>query len=162
MQYIYNVSRSYKLIRHWGRAQRADISQTTFSYVLTFSLLKIAVFRFELHPFVPRVKLEVSVRFRIWMLITARWLETLQRANRGVETIRSFCHFFLQKIWVEIRHSLHLCSNIGVETTHIFQRPEKGGSKWRSICSNHHIVSTFPGGVFCYKGLRDLISQRHI
>ena len=70
--------------------------------------------------------------------------------------------FFLQKIWVEIRHSPRLCSNIGVETTHIFQRPKKGGSKWRSICSNHHIVSTFPGGVFCYKGLRDLISQRHV
>ena len=93
VQYIYNVSRSYKLIRHWGRARRAVISQTTFSYVLTFSLLKIAVFRFELHLFVPRVKLEVSVRFRIWMLITDRWLETLQRANRGVETIR-FAIFF--------------------------------------------------------------------
>ena len=31
---IYNVSRSYQLIRHWGRTQRADISQTTFSYTL--------------------------------------------------------------------------------------------------------------------------------
>ena len=36
--------------------------------------------------------------------------------------------------------------NIGVETIQIFQRPEKGSSKWRSICSNLHIVSTLPGG----------------
>ena len=28
-----------------------------------------------------------------------------------------------------------------VETIQNFQRPEKGGSKWRSICSNLHIVS---------------------
>ena len=156
MHNIYNVSRSYKLIRNWGRAQ-----ETTFSYVLTFSLLKIAVFRFELHPFVPRVKLEVSVGFPVWMLITARWLETLQRARMGVETIR-LTIFSFTKIGVEIRHSPRLRSNIGVETIQIFQRPGKVGSKWRSICSNHHTVSTLPGGVFCYKGLRDLISQRHI
>ena len=31
--------------------------------------------------------------------------------------------------------------NIGVETIQIFQRPEKGGSKWRSIYSNLHRVS---------------------
>ena len=29
----------------------------------------------------------------------------------------------------------------------IFQRPEKGGSKWRSIYSNLHRVSTFPGSL---------------
>ena len=31
---------------------------------------------------------------------------------------------------------------MGVETIHFFLRPEKGGSKWRSIYSNLHIVST--------------------
>ena len=59
------------------------------------------------------------------MLSTACWLETLQRAKKGVETI----HFakFWQKIGVEIRHFPNFCSNIGVETIQIFQRPEKGG-----------------------------------
>ena len=46
---------------------------------------------------------------------------------------------------VEIRHFPHFCSNIGVKIIQIFQRPEKGGSKWRSICSNLHRVSTLPG-----------------
>ena len=31
-----------------------------------------------------------------------------------------------------------LCSNIGVETIQIFQRPEKRGTKWRSMCSTLH------------------------
>ena len=31
-------------------------------------------------------------------------------------------------------------SNIGVETTQIFQRPEKRGLKWWSICSSLHIA----------------------
>ena len=63
--------------------------------------------------------------------------------KRGVETI----HFakFWQKVGVEIRHFPHFCSKIGVETIQIFQRPEIGGSKWRSICSNLHRVSTLPG-----------------
>ena len=61
-------------------------------------------------------------------------------ANRGVETI----HFakFWQKIGGEIQHFRHFCSDIGVKTIQIFPRPEKGGSKWRSLCSNLHIVST--------------------
>ena len=58
VQAIYNVSRSYQ-VRHGGWAQRADISQMTFSYV--FSLMKILVFRFELHSFVPRVKLAIRL-----------------------------------------------------------------------------------------------------
>ena len=41
-------------------------------------------------------------------------------------------------------HFPHSCLNIGVETIQIFQRPEKGGSKWRSICSNLHRVNTPP------------------
>ena len=108
-----------------------------------------------------------SVGFRIGMLITARWLETLQRAKKGVRN-NTFClfffFFFFTKIGVEIRHFPHVCPNIGIETIQIFQRPQKGGSKWRSICSNHHIVSTLPECVFCNKVLRDLmlLSQRHI
>ena len=63
--------------------------------------------------------------------------------KKGVETI----HFakFWQKVGVEIRHFPHFCTKIGVETIQIFQRPIKGGSKWRSICSNLHRVSTLPG-----------------
>ena len=53
--------KSYQLIRDWGRAQTADISQTTLLYVLTFSLLKIGGFRFELNPLVPWVKLAIRL-----------------------------------------------------------------------------------------------------
>ena len=65
--------------------------------------------------------------------------------KKGVETI----HFakFWQKVGVEIRHFPHFCTKIGVETIQIFQRPIKGGSKWRSICSNLHRVSTLPGSL---------------
>ena len=89
---------------------------------------------------VPWLRGVYSVRFRIGMLSTACRLEMLQGSKRGVETI----HFaqFWWKIWVEIKKFPHFCWNIGVETIQIFQRPEKGGSKWRSICSNLHIVST--------------------
>ena len=69
--------------------------------------------------------------------------------KKGVETI----HFdkFWQKVGVEIRHFPHFCTKIGVETIQIFQRPIKGGSKWRSICSNLHRVSTLPGTATCWK-----------
>ena len=86
-----------------------------------------------------------SVGLWIGMLSTAHWLEMLQASKRRVETI----HFvkFWQKIGVESIHFPHFCSNIGVKTIQILQRPEKGGSKWRSICSNLQRVSTLPGGV---------------
>ena len=155
MHNIYNVSRSYKLIRHWGRAQIADISQTTFSYVLTFSLLKIAVRLF--HGSNWRSRLGFGYGCLSPPVDSKRY-----KGQTGGLKLYVLPFFFFLKIGVEKRHSPRLCSNIGVETIQIFQRPGKGGSKWQSICSNHHIVSTLPGGVFCYKGLRDLISQRHI
>ena len=87
-----------------------------------------------------------SVGFRIGMLSTVRWFEVLQRAkvcpkNRGWYTPLSS---FLLKY--------------RVETIQIFQRPEKGGSKWRSISSNLHRVSTLPG--ICILG-SELTSRRH-
>ena len=74
----------HQLLRQWGRAQRADISQTTFSYVLKFSLLKIVVFRFELHPFVLRIKLAIRIGYN--------WL----RLWPGAEQVRSH---YLSKWW---------------------------------------------------------------
>ena len=73
----------------------------------------------------PKSRGGFSVGFGIGMLSTARWLEMLQRAKKGVETI----HFVKcwPKIGVEIRHFPHFCSNIGAETIQIFQRPKKGG-----------------------------------
>ena len=68
-----------------------------------------------------------SVGFRIGMLSPARWLEMLQMAKKGVETIHFFQ--FWHKIGVQIRHFPHFYSNIGVETIQIIKRPEKGGSK---------------------------------
>ena len=50
----------------------------------------------------------------------------------------TFCPILMKK-WVKIRHFPRFCGNIGVETIQIFQRPEKGQSKWRSICSGLHI-----------------------
>ena len=50
------------------------------------------------------------------------------------------------KIGVKIQHFPHFCSNIGVGTIQIFKRPEKGWSKWGSICSNLHRVSYPPRG----------------
>ena len=74
-------------------------------------------------------------------LSTARWLKMLQRAKKETIHFAKFC----QEIGVEIQHFTHFCSNIRVETIQIFQRPGKGGSKWWSICSNLHRVSTLPG-----------------
>ena len=73
----------------------------------------------------------------------------LQRAKKGFKII----HFvkFCQKIGIKV-HFPHFCSNIGVETIYFFQIPEKGESKWRSIYSNLHRVSTLPGLAF-FQGL---------
>ena len=67
-----------------------------------------------------------------------------RNATKGQKGDRNyaFSHILTKKIGVEIRHFPHFCSNIGVETIHIFKRPEKGRSKWRSICSNLQRVST--------------------
>ena len=69
------------------------------------------------------------------------WNATRVKKKGGVETI----HFaqFWWKIGVEIWYFL-IFPKI-VETIQIFQRPEIGGSKWWSICSNLHIVSAPPG-----------------
>ena len=64
------------------------------------------------------------------------------KGPKGVETIH--LSNFDEK-GVEIRHFPHFRSNIGVETIQISHRPEKGGSKWRIICSNLHRLSTLPG-----------------
>ena len=45
-----------------------------------------------------------------------------------------------------------------VETLQIFQRPEKGGSKRRSIYSNLHRVSTPPPGGRCSSNCNKLLS----
>ena len=86
---------------------------------------------------------ELSVGFRIGILSTAGWFEMLQRAKKVVKTI--YFAKFCQKMRVKVQHFPHFSPNIGVETIQIFQRPEKGESKWRSIRSNHHVVSTLPG-----------------
>ena len=65
---------------------------------------------------------------------------------------------FWQKIGVEIRHFPHFCSNIGVETIQIFQTPEKGESKWWSICTNLQRVSTLPGICILWYGPLVLVS----
>ena len=69
-----------------------------------------------------------------------------QNATKGKKGGRNytFCQI-LTKNRVEIWHFHYFCWNIGVKTIQKFERPEKGGSKWRSICSNLHRVSTLPG-----------------
>ena len=67
----------------------------------------------------------------------------LQRPKNGGPNY-TFCQILPQNRG-GIRYFPHFSSNIGVETIQIFQRPEKRGSKWRSICSNLHILSTLPG-----------------
>ena len=82
---IFTTSPDHILIRHCVRAQRADILQTTFSYVLKFSLSKIVVFRFELHPFVPLVKLAIY-RWYNWFnngLAPSKW-EAIISANDDI------------------------------------------------------------------------------
>ena len=48
--------------------------------------------------------------------------------------------------WLPLAHSIHhtyyQVTVMGTTRVQIFQRPEKGGSKWRSICSNLHREST--------------------
>ena len=82
-----------------------------------------------------------SVRFR--MLSTVRRLETLQRAKKE-DRKSTFLPDFYKKIGGEIRHFPIFSQKIGVETMHFFPEAWKRGSKWRSIWSNLHIVSTPP------------------
>ena len=87
-----------------------------------------------------------SVGFWIGMLSTDHWLEMLQRAKKGVETI----HFVKcwPKIGVEIRHFPHFCSNIGAETIQIFQRPKKGGRNGGAYVVTFIVRVPSPGLVF--------------
>ena len=81
-----------------------------------------------------------SVGFLIGMLSTARWLKLLQRAKRGLETI----HF--AKFWRKggrTTFSSSLLKYWGRNHTN-FPQTWKRGSKWRSICSNLHRLSTLP------------------
>ena len=82
-----------------------------------------------------------SVRFLIGMLSTARWLKLLQRVKKGVETI----HF--AKFWRKRgrnKFSSSLLKYWGRNHTN-FPKTWKRGSKWRSICSSLHRLSTLPG-----------------
>ena len=88
------------------------------------------------------------------MINTARWLEMLQRAKKGGRNCT--CWEILTKN--RGRNTSddilpHFCSNIGVQTIEIFQRPEKGELKWRSICINLQRVRTLPGSVLYSQGI---------
>ena len=80
-----------------------------------------------------------SIRFWIGMLSTTRRLETLQGLKKGGQNY-TFCPILMKNKGRNTAFSSFLLK-YRVETIQIFQRPEKGGSKWRNICSNLHIVS---------------------
>ena len=85
-----------------------------------------------------------SVGFRRGILSTAHSLEKLLRVKTGdgVETL----HF--AKFWQKYGPKydiFHILLKYRGRNNANFPRPEKGGSKWRSISNNLDLVSTLPG-----------------
>ena len=83
-----------------------------------------------------------SVRFWIGMLSTARRLETLQGSKKGGRNY-TFCPILMKNRGRNTTFSSFLLKYRGRNYTN-FPETWKRGSKWRSICSNLHIVSAPP------------------
>ena len=84
-----------------------------------------------------------SVRFWIGMLSTARRLETLQGSKKEGRNY-TFCPILMKNRGRNTTFSSFLLKYRGRNYTN-FPETWKRGSKWRSICSNLHIVSAPPG-----------------
>ena len=88
------------------------------------------------------------VGFRIGMLSTARRLETLRGSKKGGRNY-TFCPIFMKNRGRNTTFSSFLLKYRGRNYTN-FPETWKRGSKWRSICSNLHIVSA-PPRVLCMR-----------
>ena len=121
LSYNYKLSLGFQLMQLWFFESTIQHSHQHSTRVLWWQG------RQSLTRYVPP---GVLVGFRIGMLSTARWLKTVQRAKKGVETIH--LAKFWRKIGIQIWHFLHFCSNVAVETKQNFQRPEKVGGGRRN------------------------------